>query len=257
MHRFFHFFTATIPAYGLFMALGLCLGCTLAIYRGKKLGIDSNDTLIIAATCICGVLLGGFGLYLFTAYGWNQLWLWILQGKFAFLTDGGLVFYGGLIGGLLFLPLGMLISGEKRIELIADAYVPSIPLGHGFGRIGCLFAGCCYGLPYDGIGAVWLIDAGIPYPVFPIQLLEAGLNFGLSFVLTCLSRKQPRGLCLLSIYLLCYGLERFILEFFRGDLIRGSAAGFSTSQWISFILIISSTAMLWLEHHRWGTLFCK
>ena len=255
MHRFFHLFSVTIPAYGLFMALGLCLGSALAIYRGKKLGVDPNDTLIIAATCICGVLLGGFGLYLFTAYGWKQLQLWILRKDFAFLTEGGLVFYGGLIGGLVFLPLGMIISGEKRLELMANAYVPAIPLGHGVGRIGCFFAGCCYGLPYDGLGAVRLADAAIPYSVFPIQLVEAVLNFSLAIVLIYLSKKRPRGLCLLCIYLLCYSMERIVLEFFRGDLIRGSAAGVSTSQWIGFILIIGALTVLGLEKRRLGTLF--
>lgn len=257
MHRYFYIFSRTIPAYGLFMVLGLCLSSGLAAARGKRQGIDPNDTLIIAATCVCGALLGGGGLYLATAYGWRQLWRWIMTGNFSFMTDGGLVFYGGLIGGIAFLPLGMLFSGEKRLASMANAYVPAIPLGHGIGRVGCLFAGCCYGLPYAGVGAVRLEEAGIPYPVFPIQLVEAGLNFCLSYALARMSRKKPRGLCLLCVYLLCYGVERFVLEFFRGDLIRGSIGGFSTSQWLSILLGASAAVVLAVEARQPGGLFEK
>lgn len=255
MNRFFHIFTINIPAYGFFMALALIIGGVLAIQRGKRVGIDPNDTQIIVATCFCGALLGGGGLYLFTMYGWKQLWIWIRNGNFSFFRNCGLVFYGGLIGGFLFLPLGMKISGEKRLVNMTNAYVPIIPLGHGIGRIGCLFAGCCYGLRYNGVGAVHLAEAGIHYPVFPIQLLEAGLIFSLSFSLVRLARHNPRGLCLLCVYLLCYGVERFVLEFFRGDLIRGSVAGLSTSQWIS--LLFSAVAMMVLIRERRcrGTLF--
>lgn len=245
MHIYFHLFSRTIPAYGLFMALGLCLAAIFALIRCKNSGIHPNDVLIILCICFLGALVGGKLLYLLATYGAGQIRRDIAEGDFSFLFSGGLVFYGGLVGGLLLLPLGLRVSGEHRLNLLANAVVPCIPLGHAIGRVGCLFAGCCYGLPYSGFGAVNLSEAGILYPVFPIQLVEAGINLLLSAGLLLLGRRKLQGFRLLYVYLMVYALERFTLEFFRGDILRGMTAGLSTSQWISiFLFILSATLAL-------------
>ena len=73
---------------------------------------------------------------------------------------------------------------------------------------------------------------------FPVQLLEAGMNFIVSAVLFILmKKKKTKTGQLLGIYLIYYTIARFGLEFLRGDLIRGQIFGISTSQIISFILL--------------------
>lgn len=165
------------------------------------------------------------------------------------LLAGGMVYYGGLFGALVG---GYLYCRALKIDfgLHLDAVVPAIPLFHTFGRIGCLLGGCCYGVeseygwffPYSP-----LADPHVRY--FPIQLVEAGLNFLLFWVLLLLPKVRiPKGK-LLWIYFPAYGVMRFILEFWRGDEVRGIYFGLSTSQWISLLLVVLSV-IVWLREWR-------
>lgn len=157
---------------------------------------------------------------------------------------GGLVFYGGLIGAAL----GVLryckrfgLPAEEAFETIT----PAVPLFHFFGRIGCFAAGCCYGKEYDGVFSVTFENAvGAPngIPLMPVQLFEAAGNLLLFLVLIALLRKNDQRLSLSGLYLICYAAMRFVLEFFRGDEIRGRALFFSVSQWISLAALAAGTA---------------
>lgn len=249
MCPYIYIFATPIPSYGIFMALGICLATTLAVIRAKHVGIRWDNIIIIIGTCIGGALFGSKLLYLLASYGIKQIWLDITNRNFSFISNGGLVFYGGLIGGLAFFPLGMLFSEEWKTQLLSYIIVPCIPLGHAFGRIGCLLAGCCYGLPYSGFAALDLSSVGIPYLVFPIQIIEAYSNFLLSGFLIFLSKKNLPGLFLLNIYIICYSMQRFFIEFFRGDLIRGVVLGLSTSQWISCFLFTVAIAALFIQEN--------
>lgn len=247
MCPYIYFFTTPIPSYGFFMALGICLATTLAAIRAKHVGVRWDNIIIIIGTCIGGALFGSKLLYLLASYGIKQIWLDITNGDFSFISNGGLVFYGGLIGGMAFFPLGMLFSGEWKTSLLSYIIVPCIPLGHAFGRIGCLFAGCCYGLPYSGFAALDLSSVGVPYLVFPIQIVETCSNLLLFAFLIFLSKKNLPGLFLLYIYIICYSIQRFFIEFFRGDLIRGTVLGLSTSQWISVFLLVIAMSILFIQ----------
>ena len=103
-------------------------------------------------------------------------------------------------------------------------------------------AGCCYGIPYEGPGHVMFHRAlgGAPngVPLFPVQLLECGLNLLLAAFLFVYHRKKPYSTGLVGWYGVFYGTARFGLEFLRGDAERGSFFGISTSQWVSLGLIV-------------------
>lgn len=152
---------------------------------------------------------------------------------------GGMVYYGGLFGGLFG---AWLYSRKHRIDfgLHLDAATPGIPLFHMFGRIGCFCGGCCYGVPSEKYGVIFsgnpFADHTVKY--FPIQLVEAGLNFFFFLILLVLFKKEIAKGKLIWIYLSVYAVMRFVLEFWRGDTIRGIYAGFSTSQWISAALLL-------------------
>lgn len=124
---------------------------------------------------------------------------------------------------------------------VYEIYFPCLPLAHTFGRIGCALTGCCYGIPYDGPGAV-IYDHSIIAPdkvrLFPVQLTETVINLLITFVLLFyIFNRQGRTNHSIAIYCVLYGTARFILEFLRYDLERGKFLWFSTSQWISLILI--------------------
>ena len=161
------------------------------------------------------------------------------------MLKGGFVFYGGLIGGIL----GVFIYSKqfkisfKELLLIL---LPVVPLIHSIGRIGCLCAGCCYGMEYHGFGAITFHDSLLApndVPLFPMQVVEAICNFIIFIVLLVTYKKFLGTYKTVGLYLVLYSIVRFTLEFFRGDLIRGIYFSLSTSQWISIVLFIIGIAI--------------
>lgn len=159
--------------------------------------------------------------------------------------DGGMVFYGGLIFGILSLLWYFKkykIDSGKALDLFAIV----IPFAHMIGRIGCFLAGCCYGkqtnawygmlFPYGSSTHIH----GEGARVIPTQLIEAILLFSLFVFLFVFHRlAKYKKYRLSSLYLMLYGVIRFLLEFLRGDEIRGRWLFLSTSQWISILIILA------------------
>lgn len=233
----------TLPMYGICLTLGILISSYIAYIRTKRADADENSLIVIGA-CAVGVgLVGAKLLYIFVSYGLSNAIHHMASGNFTFLSEGGQVFYGGLIGGILGARLGAWLTHED-LAVYCDAIVPSLPLGHAFGRLGCFFAGCCYGMPYEGIGSLRFPAVGIDYPTFPVQLLEMTINLGIFVCLSLFTRRTHKRYHALYLYLLIYAVSRFALEFARGDLVRGVASGLSTSQWISIGLFVSSLLLM-------------
>lgn len=228
-----------IPLYGICFFLGVVVATTLTFLLARKKGIDAFDFLAATAYILIGALIGAKLLFLMVSVKE------IIRLKLTFLEmmKGGFVFYGGLIGGIAAL---WIYCKQYKLSFYkyADIIVLFLPLGHAFGRVGCLFAGCCYGMKYNGLCSVvykdsYNVNTPLDTPLFPIQLMEAILLSFLFIVLFFCFRKHKEGLTYL-VYLLSYSVIRFALEFFRGDIERGSLLFFSTSQWISlFIFLVS------------------
>lgn len=235
-----------LPMYGLMAIIGMAFAILSACYLSPKCGMPVMDVGFSSVYAIIGVIVGSKLLFFITKLPilLTHLDLFFKE-PFATLmySFAGFVFYGGLIGGAL----GIVIYCKQfHIELspILNIAAPSIPLMHAFGRIGCFLGGCCYGKEYHGILAV-----KFPYNEdfeqlsaverFPVQLVEASIEFILFIILFILVKKSNRlknGLAL-GIYLIIYPISRFILEFFRGDALRGFWGPLSTSQWISLFLL--------------------
>lgn len=228
-----------IPMYGFCMVVGILISSYIAFIRTKQAGGDGNSLIVIGASAVGFGLVGAKILYIFVSYGIENALNQIISGDFSFLSEGGQVFYGGLIGGLIGALLGAWFTHDD-LALYCDAIVPCIPLGHAFGRLGCFFAGCCYGMPYDGICSLSFPAVGIDYPTFPVQILEMILNVGIFIILILYTHKEPKRYHVLYLYLLIYSVVRFGLEFVRGDMVRGISNGLSTSQWISIVLFLIS-----------------
>ena len=251
MYPFIDIFGRRIGTYGLCMAIAVLLVAAIAIMRGKKQGVVAEDILIVGACAVVSALVCGSLLYVFITFSLDQIWQMITAGRIEELLGSGIVFYGGLIGGIFGALLGMKIA-KCGVSDLERAVVPFIPLGHAIGRVGCVFAGCCYGMEYDGFCALYyphsLAGVSPEQGYFPTQLLEALLNCIICVCLVLLARRRRKSYDILFAYLGMYSLARFLLEFTRGDSIRGIYFGISSSQWISLGLAAAVVIRaIWLK----------
>jgi len=159
----------------------------------------------------------------------------------------GFVFYGALIGGLGGVAVYAL---RKKLPFfsLTDYFIPGLVLGHAFGRVGCFFAGCCYGTACDTpISIVFPAGGAAPagVPLLPTQLMESAFLFLLcAFLVWRLAKKKPFG-TVSGWYMALYGVWRFAIEFFRNDE-RGFVGALSTSQFISIFVFLGGVALLLL-----------
>jgi phosphatidylglycerol---prolipoprotein diacylglyceryl transferase len=239
--------TITIYTYGVLLAAAYLLGLQLALTRAKSRGLDSARVMDLGIYIIISALLGAKLLLLFTDF---QTFKTNPAELFNLLREGG-VFYGGLI-----VAVTVALWYIRRVGLplwtTCDVFAPGIALGHVVGRFGCLFAGCCFGKPTTVPWAITFTNqfahdnVGTPLntPLHPTQLYEAGAELLiLVFLLTTekSGRKFPGRT--FWLYMLLYGISRYVIEFYRGDE-RGSIGPFSTSQFISLLLVPLAVVML-------------
>jgi phosphatidylglycerol:prolipoprotein diacylglycerol transferase len=232
----------TIHGYGLMIGIGIIAAYLLTEYRTNKRKLDSDVLLSIAVWGVVGGLIGAKLLYYIT------IWDEILESPKRLLDIGdGFVVYGGIIGGVLG---GYLVSRVKKIPFFtyADLVLPSVALAQGFGRIGCFLAGCCYGMPTDSaFGIIFTNSDFAPNGIrlVPTQLISSGLDFlHCALLIWAAGRIRTPGR-VSALYLIFYSAGRFVLEFFRGDLIRGTVGALSTSQFIS-VFIFAAGILLWI-----------
>ena len=227
------------------MLLGITVVFALSVHSAKKYVCPCWDLMIIGGCALLVALPAGSLLYIAITYDFATIASHIIAGNFEAL--GGSVFYGALIGGILGGILGIHVA-KANIGTVEKTIIPYIPIGHAVGRIGCLLAGCCYGMKYSGPFAVYYpnsIAGAFPQQgYFPVQILEAMLNVIISLILTRIRNKTSRKFQLLAVYLMFYGFVRFLLELLRGDAIRGFYFGISTSQWISLGLFAVSLSYI-------------
>ncbi len=264
MHSFIRILGKDIPLYSLFAiagAVAIIAYCTVQCRfpRKNRVKIESQDMLFMLIYAAIGAVIGAKLMYIVTSVDFN----WYPDKSFfdnikiwaVLIATSGLVFYGGLIGAAL----GAIIYIKKfktPCSEMLDIAFAGVPLFHSFGRIGCFMAGCCYGTEYHGPfsvvfpeGNIGMAPAGIE--LLPVQLIEAAVNLILWAVLVVVYNKTVRRWLTSGLYLICYGILRFILEFFRGDLIRGHISFLSSSQFISFFIIAAGVVLIvkpaWLD----------
>jgi phosphatidylglycerol:prolipoprotein diacylglycerol transferase len=237
-----------VYTYGVLLAAAYLLGLQFALVRARTRGLDPNRVMDLGIWIIISALAGAKLLLLivdFDTFSRSPAELLTL------LRSGG-VFYGGLIAAVA-VALGYLRRHRMPMWTVTDVFAPGIALGHVIGRMGCLFAGCCFGSPTD---VPWAITFHSPYaaenvgtplnvPLHPTQLYEAGAELLILVVLLATEEKgRPFPGRTFWGYMFLYGVSRFIIEFYRGD-DRGNPIGMlSTSQLISVLLAPLAIAML-------------
>ena len=224
-----------IPMYNLFIGIGAIPGFLFIEsqikIRNIKFDTDKNIYLSIIISGLCGF----FGAKIFEIlYNESNFNLQI------FLSSG-FTFYGGLIFGLIsFFIINKFFKTDNNVAF--NLVIPSLILAHGFGRIGCFFAGCCYGKPTDSFLGVIYPEGIIPAQSFgssiklhPVQLYETFFLFLLFFIIIKFITFEMRT----AAYFLAYSSFRFFMEFLRGDY-RGEflIKNLSPSQTISIIFFL-------------------
>ena len=125
--------------------------------------------------------------------------------------------------------------------------LPSVALAQGFGRIGCFLAGCCYGKETESVFSVIFQNSEYApnhVALIPMQLYSGGLDFLHFLLLLLIARNKKEDGQVTACYLIFYSIGRFVIEFFRGDIIRGSVGILSTSQFISIFTGIAGIVLL-------------
>ena len=204
--------------YGVMVALGFLAGLWTAGRRARLSEIPAESVLDLGPWLIIGSLVGARALYVATF--WREQFAGQPIWEIFMIQHGGLVYYGGLIGAVA---AGLLYTRLKHLPLwkVADIVAPSIALGHVFGRIGCLFNGCCYGrechLPWAIRFPPTNLGGAPATPVHPTQVYESLLNLALYAGLAWLFRRKKFDGQVFATYLVCYAVLRSFVELFRGD----------------------------------------
>lgn len=231
----------TVHTYGLMVASGILVGVALTEFLFRREGGEPGKIVDMALVAIIGGIIGARAMFIIVNLDYflnnplETLMIW----------RGGLVFYGGLAGGILGLITAVYLHGIQLLRTL-DISAAGLAIGHALGRIGCFSAGCGYGKPTDLPWAVTFTDPRslatgvLNTPVHPTQLYSFAALLLLALYLVWLhSRKRFHGQ-MMSAYLIIYSIFRFSVEFLRGDP-RGSMEIFnitlSTSQIVSLAVL--------------------
>jgi phosphatidylglycerol:prolipoprotein diacylglycerol transferase len=243
-----------IPTYGVLLAIGIGLSLFTAGRRARLTPFPPEAVVDVGLWIVLGGLAGAKLLLVVT----DPSYLRSFSGVLSLLRAGG-VFYGGLAGAVL---AAAVLLRRYRLPFfpVADVLIPSVALGHFFGRLGCFSAGCCFGRACSEPWAVVFTNptaaeiSGTPLhvPLHPTQLYEAFFNLCNYVLLAWLFRRRLPPGAVLGTYLITYGTARFVIEFFRGDVDRGFVFGglLSTSQLAAAIAVPLGVALVLWAHRR-------
>lgn len=260
-----------IGSYGVLIALGLLAAVAIASWRGKARGFPPEAFMDLAFIAGLSGFIGGRILFILL----DLPGFFKAPGAFIF-SRTGFVFLGGLVAASAACSYYI---WKKKLDfwMTSDILVIALAIGHGFGRIGCHLAGCCYGGVCEsplGIhvppvplpdGTYWpnaftdqlsagLLPAGATQSlaVWPVQLFESASLFILAAALFAFGARAHRKGLILGLYFVSYAVIRFCLEYLRGDSVRGVYFNglLSTSQIISIFLFIAGVVILATGHMR-------
>ena len=242
-----------IRSYGVLIAIGFLIMLPLISRQAQKEGISPNTIIDLGFWSLLWGIIGARILFILTTLSEYKKY----PLEIFYIWKGGLVFYGGLIAGAL-----TLIYYCKKHKLnmwqVMDLGALGVTFTHMFGRFGCLAAGCCFGRPTS-------LPWGLTFhkeeafarplhtPLHPTQIYEI-LFLGLLFIFLYFylaRRKKFHGQIVLTYFIL-YSAARFIIEFFRGDDIRGFVIPnmISTSQTVSLILFLIAVPLLIIKFQK-------
>ena len=246
-----------LHTYGVLVAAGFAVGIVLFWREGRRQGLDGGRLLDLSFWSLVAGLVGSRAAFVAlnarefaeACFGGEGTSDGRIVGCAAILRfwEGGFVFYGGVLA------VGMVVLLFCRREgwsfwRVGDLAAPTLAIGHALGRLGCFFAGCCFGKACPGPWAVSFPPGSVAYeelhavgvlapgarrtpPLHPTELYEAAGELALFALLLLLRHlwrtptadrhgagRRPGGLIL--SYAASYAVLRFAVEIFRGDASR-------------------------------------
>jgi phosphatidylglycerol:prolipoprotein diacylglycerol transferase len=247
-------FTPSFPifGYGFMLLIGYLAAVWFAEGRARQEGIGPTVVFDAGFWLLVGGVLGARVFYLVQnaedvfrdQHGFDAV-------AAAFnLSQGGLVLYGGMIGGAAGYFLFCHLRKIHPLQL-ADVITPSVFVGIGFGRLGCLLNGCCYGdrcqlpwaitFPRDSPPWMALVHRGFldetaaaTFPLHPTQIYSSLNAFLLAWLTAAYFPRRRRTGETLAVGCVLYPITRFVLEFLRGDEIGQFGTSLTIAQWVSF-----------------------
>lgn len=296
--QLFRIFEIGAPSYFVLLVTGFMFATALGVLWAKRIGRNPDVVVDLALGMLLAGVAGARILHVFVdGYFWDYVHLctdpslvdWQITKEaclserydgiwdaakgvchpkeadcfaWAYFWAGGLTYYGGFVGASV---VAWFLLKRDRFPFwkAADMAGFAVPTGLAFGRMGCLLAGCCFGVRNDGpLGLVF--PPGSPasesqfklgllqstrtesLPVLPAQIGESAAS--LAIAAFCLFVVHPRKRYdghVFVAFVVLYAAARFVLEFFRAD-DRGGLFSVSTSQWIGIVLIAAAVGV-----HRW------
>jgi len=235
----------TIYSYGLMMALGFIVCGQLYGRELKRRGLDPDMAGVVVFYAVVGGVLGARAYYMIMY--WHEVAEHPLQ---ALVSGSGLVWYGGLAGGLVASLLAFRRHGSPWVKMF-DACAPYLALAYVFGRLGCFFAGDGdYGPPSNLPWAMSFPNGAVPtdVPVHPTPLYEAAVMLGIFAILSRLRFKARPDGWLFAVFLMLQGLERMVLEYWRVDEVP--VGPFSDAQLIGAATLLAGLVWWWRVRGR-------
>lgn len=259
----FEVFGKGVYLYGICMAVGIiaCFGFLIFAMWRKKFNEASSDSVLLI-----GIFGTGFGIL--SAAIFQGVYNVIAGGKFDL---GSMTFIGGLIGGVVsFVAVWNLyvyvIRPRTKVKWLkaemnaglTDA-LPFIPVGiaiaHAFGRFGCFWAGCCYGMKTDAWYGLPCSGGSLSGNCIPTQLFEMFFLLALAAAMAVLYFKFDFHYNF-SVYAIAYGIWRFIIEFVRDDS-RGElfpGASLYPSQIWSIVMVAVGIGYIFIQKYWFSKL---
>jgi phosphatidylglycerol:prolipoprotein diacylglycerol transferase len=253
--RLFQIGNFYLPTYGVLVASGVLLGLWISVRNSEKQGINGDDAWNLGIFMVLAGIVGAKILYVindwkdYSGGHWREIF------SLNTLQAGG-VFSGGLLAALA---VGAWYMRRHRMPPLRtmDAFAPGLAFGHVLGRFGCFSAGCCYGKATNHFWGVTFTNplansvsqTPLNVRLEPTQLIEAAAEFiNFVFLMWLLKRKKFDGQ-VFAAFIILYGVERFLIEFLRGDDGRGVVFGglMSGTQLIAICLVLGGGLIWWLK----------
>ena len=217
-----------ITSFGVMVALGALLGILLLRREAQRSGLDLAKITDAALVGVLGGLAGAKLLYVVEH--------WAEPLTDTLLSRGGMSWFGGMTGGILAGLVAVRWQGLPLMRVLSAA-APSLALGQGVGRIGCLLVGDDYGRPTD-------LPWGLAFPqglpptterVHPTQIYEAAILFALTVLLVRFRSRGWSDRAVFASYLVGAGVSRFLIELVRVNV--PVLAGLTTAQLFSIAIV--------------------
>jgi prolipoprotein diacylglyceryltransferase len=219
------------PSYLFFVGVGVLIALAFPVARHIREQRLRRQYYLLQGITLLGAVIGAKVSVLIGDYRWP----WMAVDNWPAVLWSGRSITGALIFGFLFAEIAKPLVGYSMPP--NDRFATLLPFTIALGRVGCLTAGCCLGLAFDGWCAVRAADGVARYPATLFEIIFQ-LAVGALFLVLV-----KRGLLygrLFSLYLVLYGAFRFLTEFIRDT--PKFLGGFSGYQFLSLIMMALGAA---------------